>query len=91
MFGGHAHAGRRRQHRHVLADKFLLHMRPRAALAAALEGKRGLRKPFDRRRIQLECARAAHRIHEGIGDRCDDENLLFADAEQVVIEGARPR
>src|ERR1035438_2598974 len=43
----HRHPGRRGQHRDILADKFLLHMRPHATLAVAFEGESGLRQSFE--------------------------------------------
>ncbi len=75
------------QHRDILADQILLHMRTRAAAAAAFEGKRRFGEPLDGRRIQLERASATHGLNESIGDGGNDKDLFFADAEQVVIEG----
>ena len=81
-------AGRRGQHRDVLADEILLHVRAGAASPAAFESECRLREPVDGRRVKLKCPCALHGSDERIGDRGDDEDFLLADAEQVVVEGS---
>ena len=59
-----------------------------ATASAAFDGECGPGEPLDGLAVQLERACAAHGGDERVGDRGDDEDLLFADAEQVVVESA---
>ena len=60
--------------------------RPRRRLSSAVEIKYGLRQFLHLRSVQLHSAGALHRGDEVVGDFGDHEDLLFADAEEVVIK-----
>ncbi len=62
-------------------------MRAGTAASAAFKGERSLGEAIDGCGVELIGAGAAHGGDKGVGDRGHNEDLLFADAEQVVVEG----
>ena len=60
----------------------------RLAVVAALE--RGLGEGLDLAGREPEAAVAGHRLDQRVEDLGDGEDLLLADAEQVVVERRRP-
>ena len=84
----HAHAGGLRQHRDVLADEILIRRRVAAAGALPLrEYKRGLRQRVELRPVEPHGGVLFQCGHERIGNTVQHENLLLADAKQVVVVG----
>ena len=82
MPGGHLDAGMLGEHGGVLADQVLVDVR--LAVVAALE--RGLRERLDLAGGQPVAAVPGHRLGQRVEDLGHGEDLLLADAEQVVVE-----
>ena len=62
-------------------------MRSCAATTPAFKGECGFCEFFDGGAIQLIGSGALHRFDELVRDGGDYEDLFFADAQQVIIEG----
>ena len=86
--GGEVDAGGLGEDGRVLADEIAVHAGVGAAAALAfLEGEGGLGELLELGRVQLHGAVLGEALHEFVGDAVEDEDFLFADAEEIVVEG----
>ena len=84
--GLYVHARGPREHRHVFADEIPVYRGVRTtAPLPFFEDERRFRKTLKRIRVEPHGTMLFHLRHELIGDPVERENLLLADAQQIVV------